>query len=164
MRKNKDVKMAAANDNTEMPFNPVIKSTVKTVMDDIKQNAKEAKKKKLPNVVVTDEKKTVAVRYEFTDAQKKKIGQDLAQRQIELVALVDEKKAVMASFTERVKAKNVDINRFSRQMHDGYEHRDHQCILILDFKKKEKRYRDIETKKIVKTEAFGPGDEQRRFL
>lgn len=47
---------------------------------------------------------------------------------------------------------------------DGWENRDHNTTLVLDFKKHEKRYRDVETKQIVKTEAFGPGDEQRRFV
>ena len=83
---------------------------------------------------------------------------------IELVEVEDEKKSVMASFTDRIKAKKIDINRFSRQVRDGWENRDHQTTLILDFKKREKLYRDVESKMIVKAESFGPGDDQRRFL
>lgn len=165
----KDAKMAAAHDKEgadaakktgKGPFNPIpLKPGVDAVMKGIK-----GRKKKLPNVVETEERRTVAVRYDFTDAERKKIGQDLAQRQIELVEVEDEKKAVMASFTDRIKAKKIDINRFSRQVRDGWENRDHNTTLVLDFKKHEKRYRDVETKQIVKTEAFGPGDEQRRFV
>jgi hypothetical protein len=163
----RDAKMAAANDKDgakaaaeKKLFNPLpLKAPVDGVMADLKK-----KKKKLPNVVETDERRTVAVKYNFTPAEISKIGQDLAQRQIELVEVEDEKKSVMASFTDRVKAKKIDIGRFSRQVRDGWENRDHQCVLILDFKKREKRYRDVESKKIVKIESFGPGDDQRRFL
>lgn len=156
----KDAKEKQANDNTDKPFNGLpLKPGIEAVMSDLKK-----KKKKLPNVVETDERRTVAVKYSFSTFELAKISQDLAQRQIEVVEVEDEKKAVMASFTERVKAKKIDIGKFSRQVRDGWENRDHNCILILDFKKREKRYRDVESKKIVKVEAFGPGDDQRRFL
>lgn len=163
-RKERDGKVRAANDNTERkaeePFNGIpLKETVGKVMDGIK-----GRKKRLPNVVETDEKRTVAVRYDFNEAEIRAISQQLAQRQIELVEVEDEKKSVMASFTDRVKAKKIDIGKFSRQVRDGWENRDHNCILILDFKKREKRYKDAGTKKIVKVEAFGPGDDQRRFI
>jgi len=163
-KKKRDVQTAAANDNTEgaevkEPFNNGLKEGVEKVMGKIKE-----KKKKLPNIVETDEHRVVQVRYDFTKPELEKIGQDLAQRQIDLVEIEDEKKAVVASFSERIKAKKIDINRFSRQMHDGWEKRDHNCTLVLDFKKREKRWKNVDTKKIVKVEAFGPGDDQRRFL
>ena len=164
MAKKNDVKMAAANDKPETtegqePFNADLKKGVESVMSKIKE-----RKKKLPNVVGTDERRSVKVKYTFTKPEIEKIGKDLAQRQIELVEVEDEKKSVMASFTDRIKAKKIDINRFSRHMHDGYEQRDHNCTLILDFKKREKRWKDVDAKKIVKIESFGPGDDQRRFL
>lgn len=159
----KDAQMAAANDRPEADAPATtIGSVVPKVVDGIKDAAKKAKKR--PSVVETDEKRVVQVRYKFTTQEKAAIAQTLAQRQMELVEVEDEKKSVMASFTDRLKAKKIDIGKMSRQVRDGWENRDHNTTLILDFKKREKRYRDVETKKIVKVETFGPGDDQRRFV
>lgn len=156
----KDPQMAAANDKTVNPgLNEDLKKGVETVMKNIKE-----RKKKLPNIVETTERRTVSVEYGLTADQTKKIARDLAQLQIEIVEMEDEKKTVMKGFSERMAAKKTSIGKFSRQIRDGYDHRDHTCVLVLDFKKKEKRYKDIESKKIVKVETFSPGDEQLRFL
>lgn len=159
-KKKKQLTAADNQPDTNMMTNPpqLVGAVVSPLMDKIKE-----KKKRLPNVVNTGETRTVQVRYEYADKERAEISQNLAQRQIELTELAEEKKAVMSGFNERQKAKNVDIAKFCRQVRDGYEMRDHQCEVILDFKKKQKRYKDTGTKKIVKTEAFTPGDEQRRF-
>jgi hypothetical protein len=156
-KQKKDVAMAAAHDDTVETPAPV-GDTVEKVMGKIKEKAK-----RRPNVVDTGEVRTVQVRYKFTPVEKATISQNLAQRQIEITELEDEKKSVVASFTERMKSKKCDIAKMSRQVRDGWENRDHECTLILDFKKKERRYRDNGTKKVVLTEAFAPADTQRRF-
>lgn len=157
MKKSKDAGMAAANDNTEAPA--LVGATVPKVMDEIK-----AKKKRLPNVVRTEEQRTIHVDYKYTPKEIAALSQTMAQTQIELSEVQEEKKSVMASFTERIKGKQVNITKLSRQVRDGYEKREHSCTLILDFKKKQKRYEDNLTKKVIKVEAFSPGDEQRRFV
>lgn len=170
-KRNRDTKERAANDKTEHgpdtklvhgtkePLNDGLKTGVEQVMGKIKE-----RKKKLPNIVETTERRTISVEYSLNADQMKKLAQDLAQLQIEVVALEDEKKTVMKGFAERKQAKSASINQFARQIKDGAERRDHTCVLVLDFKKKEKRYKDIESKKVVKFEPFSPGDEQLRFL
>lgn len=170
-KRTRDDKTAAANDKTEhgsetklvhgseAPLNEGIKNGVEQVMEKINE-----RKKKLPNIVETTERRTVSVDYQLSAEQIRKVAQDLSQLQIETVELDDEKKTVMKGFAERKQAKSASINKFARQIKDGTERRDHNCILVLDFKKKQKRYKDADSKKIVKVEPFSPGDEQLRFL
>lgn len=164
MSKKKDTAMAAANDKEGLENVKTAGETVPGVMEQVKAKAEEAKKKKLPNVVETKERRQVSVRYDFTPAELAEIANRLTGRLCDLAQIEDEKKSVMASFTDRIKAAKLEVSKLSRNHRDGFEHRDHECFVIYDYRKKEVRFRDSATKKIVDRRPFGPGDEQRRFL
>lgn len=143
----KDTKQAASNDNTEN-----------------QQEPKESKKKKQSSTVEMPDQQTITAKYKFSEKEKVELADKLAQRQIEFTAAKEEKKAAMASFSDKVERINLDIQKFSRAYKDGYEHRDYNVKVIYDYKKREKRFKDVETKKIVEVLPFAPGDEQRRFV
>lgn len=113
--------------------------------------------------VETTERQTIQAKYHFKGTEKAEIANKLAQRQIDLVEREDEKKTVMASFTDKIKSIKLDISKLSRGYRDGWEYRDFECAVVYDHKKREKHFKDVQTGNVVDTVPFAPGDEQRRF-
>lgn len=122
------------------------------------------KRKKLPNVVETEERRTIQTKYIFTAQEKSDLASKMAQRQLELVEKTDERKTVMAGFNDTIKRINLDISKLSRAYRDGWEFREVECTVVYDYKKREKKFKDIYTKKIVDTQPFNPDDDQRKFI
>ena len=165
MKKNKgkkDAKMAAANDQEGQEAATKAGAVVPGVMKKIKEAAKKAKK--MPAVVETNERRVVNVRYDFHSDELRDIAKRLTGRLCDLTTVEEEKKSVMATYTDKIKAAKLEIGKLSRNHRDGYEHRDHEAFVVYDYRKKEVRFRDHITKKIIDKKPFGPGDEQRRFL
>lgn len=141
----KDTAMAAANDDTQ-------------------ENGETAAAPAKPKgVVTTDEKATVQAKYEFTEKELKDIAKELAESHSDLGMAEEEKKAAVSNFKDKVDRIKLRITTLSRHYRDGFEMRDHNCIVIYDYKKREKRFKSVDTKKIVEVRPFAPGDEQRRF-
>lgn len=144
----KDSKMAAAGDKDVVAG---VDKLLKTVS------------KKLPNVVNTNEEYTIQARYHFTELEKKRMANQLAELQIQLAEHEEQKKAAMASFKDRIETVRLQLSQISRGYRDGYELRDHRVSVTYDYKKREKRYLEVGTKKVVDRKPFVPGDEQRKF-
>lgn len=153
-----DGKSKAAGEKGEAPMAPAVGK----VMDELKDKARKARKSK--GVFRTNEKRVVQAKYLFTPEEKVEMAGKMSQRQLELVEKEDEKKTVMAGFADQLKRIKLDISKLSRGYRDGYEHRDFNVTPIYDYKAREIRYEDIGTGKVVLTEPFAPGDDQRRFL
>lgn len=152
-QKRLDIQMAAANDKDGTQ-----------AVDATGKVEKLFKKKRLPGVVQTEERRTIQAKYAFTPKEMSDMASKMAQRQLELTEKEDEKKTVMASFTDAVKSIKLNISKLSRGYRDGWEFRDYECVVVYDYKRREKKFRDVHTKKIVDSKPFAPGDEQRKFI
>lgn len=139
-KKRKDIQMNAANDKDGEKASELAKQTLETT-----------------------ERRHVQAKYEFTVSEKADVAAKLAQRQIELVEKDDEKKTVMAGFTDHLKRIKLDIGKLSRSYRDGWEYREYEVTIVMDYKKREKCFRDVISGKIVDRQPFAPGDEQLRF-
>ena len=102
-------------------------------------------------------------KYRFSDKEKGEIANDLAKKQIDMKIVEDEKKSIMASYMDQLKRFLWDINRMSRDVVDGFEMRDFECIIEKDYKAHLKRYKDIHTGKIVAERPLDPSDYQQEF-
>ena len=102
-------------------------------------------------------------KYRFSDKEKGEIANDLAQKQIDMKIVEDEKKSIMASYMDQLKRFLWDINRMSRDVVDGFEMRDFECIIEKDYKAHLKQYKDIHTGKIVAERPLDPSDYQQEF-
>lgn len=109
------------------------------------------------------ETRLVQAKYKFTEPEKREIAEKLAQRQMDLNIADDERKSIMASANDKVKRIKLDIQTLSRNYRDGYELRSFECNVIMDYKKREKIFKDAKTGDMVDRQPFGPGDEQRSF-
>lgn len=164
-REKRDVKKAAANDKepAAAPGEAVsAAAVVPGVMKELKDAAAKARKRK--GVFETTEKRVVQAKYHFTDSEKKEMAEKMAQRQQELIEKEDEKKTVMATFTDALKRIKLDISKLSRGYRDGWEHRDYNCVVMYDYKKREVQYKEMATGNIVSSHPFAPGDDQRRWI
>lgn len=121
---------------------------------------KPAKKKKLPEKLRLKRIVAISARYEFTDEEKRAIAQELARRNIDKAQVEDEKKSVMSDFKDRLDRINMDVNKASRQLVDGFEYRDFSCYIVKHFKLGIKRYHDKNTDKVVDEKPLDPSDYQ----
>lgn len=164
MKKKKDTAMAAANDHEGQETSPdatPAAEVIDGVMDGIKKKAEKAKR--LPSVVHTTERRVINARHDLSKPELDMIAERLTSRLCDLSTVEDEKKSVMANYTDKIKAAKLDISKLSRTHRDGYELREHECFVVYDYKKKEKRFKDVNSKKVIEVQSFGPGDEQRRM-
>lgn len=161
--KRRDTMMASANDkdgSNAADATPA-SAVVDGVMTDIKKKAE--KVKKLPSIVHTTERRIINAKYRFSKDELDGVAKRLTDRLCDLAQIEDEKKSVMANYTDKIKAGKLEISKLSRHHRDGYELREHECFVVYDYKKKEKRFKDVNTKKVIEVQSFGPGDEQRRM-
>lgn len=161
----RDAKSAAANDTTEIGEDmsgTKAKPAVEAVMKKIKDAAAKAKKSK--GIFESKEKLTIQARHALSDEEKAGMADKMVSRQNELIEREEEKKTVMAGYTEKIKVIKLDISKLSRGYRDGYEMRDFEVIVIYDYKNAEKQFKDHKTGVIVDKAPFSPEDYQRRFI
>ncbi len=102
----------------------------------------------------------VQAKYSFTKNEMKDIAEKMAERQGDLNIAENEKKSVLSQFKDKIDRVKLDIQVLSRNYRDGYEHRDYECNVVKDFKRKEVVFKDVHTGKVVLRKQFGPGDAQ----
>lgn len=129
-RTKKDPAMAAANDKegAEAAAATPAGAVVPGVMENLKETAKKAKK--LPSVVHTTERRVINSRYDLSKPELDVIATRLTSRLCDLSTVEDEKKSVMANYTDKIKAAKLDISKLSRTHRDGYELREHECFVV----------------------------------
>lgn len=151
MSKKKGTKMLASNDHS---FGDTPGSTRSTPL---------LKTRKAVDVVETSERRVIQSKHEFTTQEKQAVATRLTDRLCDLTQVEEEKKSVMANYTDKIKAHKLEISKLARQHRDGYELVDTECIVIYDYKKREIRFKNVNTQEIIEVKPFGPGDDQRRM-
>ncbi len=109
-------------------------------------------------------KETVYAKHFFTETEMKDIASTLARKIQENKAAEDEKKSIMSSFTARLTALMAGINLLSDNYRNGYDYRNMECIVKLDFDNKIKRFILEEDGEVVKEEPLSPEDYQEKLL
>lgn len=99
-------------------------------------------------------------RYIFSEKEKKEIALKLANRQMDKGIVEDEKKSVMSQYKDRIDRIVMDINKMSRCLIDGYENRDFECHVDIDWAQNMKFYIAVETGKVVAERPLDPSDYQ----
>ncbi|MCG3177026.1 MAG: hypothetical protein MOGMAGMI_01990 [Candidatus Omnitrophica bacterium] len=97
-------------------------------------------------------------------SSRKYTPKSLAESHSDLAITEDEKRASMSNFKDKIDRIKLSISTLSRNYRDGFEMRDYACVVVYDYKKREKRFKRTDNGEIVERRPFGPGDDQRRFL
>lgn len=122
-----------------------------------KDTKKKPAKKEKKKIVRTE---IIKGKYLFTATEKAQMSNELAQTQIDKGLVEDEKKSIMAGYKDRLDRFDWDINRLSRNVVNGYEIRDFDCIIEKNFDKHTKRFIDKHTKKVIDERPLDPSDYQ----
>lgn len=85
-----------------------------------------------------NETRNVYLRYEFKPEEKVEITNRLVENISKKSALEDDKKSSMSDFKHRIDAVEGEINRETERLKSGYEMRNIECDVYLDFEADEK--------------------------
>lgn len=134
------------------------------INDDTLKVISPAKKKavKIPDTTVQKMKETIKGRYDFTVEEIRDMGQRQAAKYSDRSILLDEKKSILADFNQRMKGIELELAQLSRHIQDGYEYRDFECTVTINWVKKTKTYINSD-KKVIKEAPLDPSDMQLRL-
>ena len=88
-------------------------------------------------------------KYQFTDADKRVLSQELAEECLRVATITAEKKKVTSEFAAKLSACEAKIQRISEKISNGHEPRVFDCIVEKDFENKSIRFIDIDTDKVI---------------
>ena len=88
-------------------------------------------------------------KYQFTDADKRVLSQELAEECLRVATITAEKKKVTSEFAAKLSACEAKIQRISEKISNGHEPRVFECIVEKDFENKSIRFIDIDTDKVI---------------
>jgi hypothetical protein len=92
--------------------------------------------------------------------EKTVIAMNLANKQVDKGLVEDEKRSVMSKFKDQIDRICLDINKFSRNLIDGYEYRDFECHVEIDWASNTKRYIAVDGGSVISERALDPSDYQ----
>ena len=84
-------------------------------------------------MAVKKEKFTKSLRCAFTEEEKKSMSNDLAKQTVELEAVQEQKKDVVAELNAKEKSLNYHCRLLAGNVDRGYEYRNIQCEVTYDF-------------------------------
>lgn len=99
-------------------------------------------------------------KYVFNEEEKRTIAMALANKQVDKGLVEDEKRSVMSKFKDQIDRICLDINKYSRNLIDGYEHRDFECHVDLDWATNTKQFISVDSGKVIAERALCPSDYQ----
>ena len=95
---------------------------------------------------------TEYLKYEFTEKELKDLARELARENTAMAESEEEKKSVVASFTERIADAKMKISKLSRYINNGYDYRNIECAVVMNSPRAGvKEVVRIDTGEIVKT-------------
>lgn len=104
------------------------------------------------------------VRYEFTEDEKRELGEQLARENQRLFAIRTDKTAKLAEFASAIKATDKRIAELSEKLNLGFELRDVECMAILDDPRPGmKSLIRLDTNKVLRIEAMTLNEMQSSF-
>lgn len=108
-------------------------------------------------------KEIVKGKYHFSNEEKQELANRLANKQMDILLLKDEKKSVMSGYKDQLDRLSWETNQLSRGIVDGYEYRDFECTIEKDFDAHLKRYVDVHTGNLIDSRPLDPSDYQQEL-
>ncbi len=108
-------------------------------------------------------RRTIAAEYRLTEGELLTISDELAEAHEELDQLEEQKKNLQDQKKNEIAVVEARINELVRKIRSKVETREFFCEAELDFELKIKRWRDVKTSEVVKTEELSAQDYQQRL-
>lgn len=106
-------------------------------------------------------KENLNLQYKFTDDELRVLGKDLAEAQIQLRQLDDDRKRVADEWKTKISTKEAEIAALSNKVNSGYEYRDIPCEITLNEPIGKKTARRLDTGETVWVRDLTDGERQR---
>lgn len=100
------------------------------------------------------------IKYQFTQEEHQSNCDQLARYNIEHNQIENEKKEVMSSYKAKLDENRARIDKFANYVSNGFEVKEENCEVFLDFDRKKRVYKSIRTGAIVKETDFYHDDLQ----
>ncbi len=119
--------------------------------------------KKKANVTADKEtkKENLNLQYKFSQDELRDLGKELAESQIQLRQLDDDRKRVADEWKARISAKEAEIASLSNKVSSGYEYRDIPCEITLNEPINKKTARRLDTGETVWVRDLTDAEKQR---
>jgi len=102
-------------------------------------------------------------KYVFSEVEKKKIAQEMAQNVSDLATAEDEKKAIISDFKSKIDGLQAKVNGAATKLNNGYEMRSIECKINADYEEKLWRYIRQDTFEEVRTRKMSQDDLQKKI-
>lgn len=102
----------------------------------------------------------VEIKHYFSQEERNNIASKLAEKQIEIGELEDDKKSAASRFKAEIDARTAEVKLFSRQIKDGFVFLNVYADVHRNFKEKQWEWIDPTTGEVVKTKPFEGKDFQ----
>jgi len=102
----------------------------------------------------------INVKHVLTQDERNQMSFELAEKQIEISGLEDEKKGVASTFKAKIDAKTAEVKLLSHQIKDGYITLTTTAEKRRNFQEKRWEWWDVTTGEMVKSEPFVGSDFQ----
>jgi hypothetical protein len=99
-------------------------------------------------------------KYIFSQDELKVIAMDLANKQLDEKIVEDEKKSVMSKFKDRLDQISLDLSKLSRCYRDGYDYKEIECYVDLDWTLKKKLFSSVASGELISSQDLCPSDYQ----
>jgi hypothetical protein len=101
--------------------------------------------------------------YVFSVEEKRQLAQSLANKNIEIQGLGDEKTAVMSQFKAKIDQATAEVNLLATHLSTGKKQKTYRCWLDFDETRKLRIWREEKTDKVIKEEPMQAQDFQLKF-
>jgi hypothetical protein len=122
---------------------------------------KKAKAVKKPEPVKIE---TISARHDFTDAEKIQLGSKIAELTQHKARTEEEKKVAMGEWSNKVKSIQSEISNVSGKISAGFEMRDTECEVVLDWKAGKKTYTRKSDGKVIETRSITDPERQQKLF
>ena len=110
------------------------------------------------------EKESIFGKHTFSEEEKKKIAQQLAQAVSDKGEADEELKAIKADFKSKIELADSQINGYARKLQSGFEMRSIECNVIRDYEAKTITYIAIDDGRTIDIRQMSQSDLQRPII
>ncbi len=103
------------------------------------------------------------LKYTFTEEEKKKISEELAQGVVQKESLELKKKDVVSQIKSEIDAIESRVHTLSRNINQGYEFRNVECEEIKDYETRKVKIYRLDTDEYVRDRNMTPDELQMEF-
>jgi protein-disulfide isomerase len=102
-------------------------------------------------------------KHNLTENEKKARGDSLARKLAEIDSITEQRKEVAAKLKSQIDGIKLEIKQLGHTLLTGYEYRDTECVVIMDYKRNVVEVSRLDTGEIIRSRTMTVPERQRDF-